>query len=68
MVTRPPVSSPNVKLLKKFIKEEVIDGKRFSAKQIIVKLLEAEIIESKGLPQVESAKNLRICESTLGNF
>ena len=39
--------------------------KRFSAEQIIVKLREAEIIESKGLTQVEAAKKLRICEQTL---
>ena len=32
--------------------------KRFSPEQIIVKLREAEIIESKGLTQVEAAKNL----------
>jgi hypothetical protein len=30
--------------------------KRFSPEQIIVKLREAEIIESKGLTQVEAAK------------
>ena len=29
--------------------------RRFSPEQIIVKLREAEIIESKGLPQVETA-------------
>ena len=40
-------------------------AKRFSAEQIIVKLREAEIIESKGLTQVESAKKLGICEQTL---
>ena len=39
--------------------------KRFSAEQIIVKLGEAEIMESKGLTQVESAKKLGICEQTL---
>ena len=39
--------------------------KRFSAEQIIVKLREAEIMESKGLTQVESAKKLGICEQTL---
>ena len=33
--------------------------------QIIVKLREAEIIESKGLTQVEAAKRLGICEQTL---
>ena len=36
--------------------------KRFSAEQIIVKLREAEIIESKGLSQVEATKKLRIYE------
>ncbi len=39
--------------------------KRFSAEQIIVKLREAEIIESKGLTQVEAAKKLGIAEQTL---
>ena len=39
--------------------------KRFSAEQIIIKLREAEIMESKGLTQVEAAKKLGICEQTL---
>ena len=39
--------------------------KRFSPEQIIVKLWEAEIIESKGLTQVEAAKKLGIAEQTL---
>ena len=39
--------------------------KRFSSEQIIVKLREAEIIESKGLTQVEAAKKLGIAEQTL---
>ena len=39
--------------------------KRFSPEQIIVKLREAEIIESKGLTQVESAKKLGIAEQAL---
>ena len=39
--------------------------KRFSAEQIIVKLREAEIIESKGSTQVEAAKKLGNCEQTL---
>ena len=39
--------------------------RRFSSEQIIVKLREAEIIESKGLTQVETAKKLGICEQTL---
>ena len=39
--------------------------KRFSPEQIIVKLLEAEVIESKGLTQVEAAKKLGIAEQTL---
>jgi putative transposase len=43
----------------------VMGKKRFSAEQIIVKLREAEIMESKGLTQVESAKKLGICEQTL---
>ena len=39
--------------------------KRFSPEQIIVKLREAEIIESKGLTQGEAAKKLGIAEQTL---
>ena len=39
--------------------------KRFSPEQIIVKLREAEIFESKGLAQVEAAKKLGIAEQTL---
>ena len=39
--------------------------KRFSPEQIIVKLREAEIIESKGLSQVEAAKKLGIAEQTV---
>ena len=39
--------------------------KRFSPQQIIVMLREAEIIESKGLTQVEAAKKLGIAEQTL---
>ena len=39
--------------------------KRFIAEQIIVKLREVEIIESKGLTQVEVAKKLGLCEKTL---
>ena len=39
--------------------------KRFSSEQIIVKLREAEIFESKGLTQVEAAKKLGIAEQTL---
>ena len=39
--------------------------KRFTPEQIIVKLREAEIIESKGLTQVEAAKKLGIAEQTL---
>ena len=39
--------------------------KRFSPEQIIIKLREAEIIESKGLAQVEAAKKLGIAEQTL---
>ena len=42
--------------------------KRFSSEQIIVKLREAEVIESKGLTQVEAAKKLGICEQTLIRF
>ena len=39
--------------------------KRFSSEQIIVKLREAEIFESKGLTQIEAAKKLGIAEQTL---
>ena len=39
--------------------------KWFSPEQIIVKLREAEIIESKGLTQVEAAKKLGVAEQTL---
>jgi transposase-like protein len=39
--------------------------KRFSLEQIIVKLREAEIIESKGLTQIEAANKLGIAEQTL---
>ena len=39
--------------------------KRFSPEQIIVKFREAEILESKGLTQVEAAKKLGIAEQTL---
>ena len=39
--------------------------KRFSPEQFIVKLREAEIIESKGLTQIEAAKKLGIAEQTL---
>ncbi len=39
--------------------------KRFSSEQIIVKLREAEIFESKGLPQIEAANKLGIAEQTL---
>jgi hypothetical protein len=44
---------------------DIIVRKRFRAKQIIVKLREAEIFESKGLTKVEVAKRLDICEQTL---
>ena len=39
--------------------------KRFSPEQIIVKLREAEVLESTGLTQVEAAKKLGIAEQTL---
>ena len=42
--------------------------KRFSPEQIIVKLREAEIIESKGLTQVEAAKKLGIAGRTRLNL
>jgi putative transposase len=39
--------------------------KRFSAEQIIVMLREAEVLESKGLSQLEISRQLGICEQTL---
>ena len=39
--------------------------KRYSPEQIIVMLREAEVLESKGLTQIEVAKQLGICEQTL---
>ena len=39
--------------------------RRFSSEQIIVKLREAEIFESKGLTRIEAAKKLGIAEQTL---
>jgi len=47
------------------VRGNIIARKRFSPEQIIVKLREAEIIESKGLTQVEAAKKLGIAEQTL---
>ena len=38
---------------------------RFSPEQIIVKLREVEIEETKGRTQIEAAKKLGICEQTL---
>ncbi len=39
--------------------------KRYSPEQIIVMLREAEVLESKGLTQAESAKQIGVCEQTL---
>ena len=39
--------------------------KRFSAEQVIVMLREAEVLESKGLTQLEISRQLGICEQTL---
>ena len=39
--------------------------KRFSSEQVIVKLREAEVIESKGLTQVEAENKLGTAEQTL---
>ena len=39
-------------------------NKRFSSEQIIVKLREAEVIRSRGLNQLETAKRLGIAEQT----
>ena len=39
--------------------------KRYSPEQIIVMLSEAEVLESKGLTQLEVSKKLGICEQTL---
>jgi putative transposase len=50
---------------KPFGNGDVMEMKRFCPEQIIVKLREAEIIESKGLTQVEPAKKPGICEQML---
>ena len=48
------------------LKRTEADGRiEISIEQIIVKLREAEVIESKGLTQVEAAKKLGIAEQTL---
>jgi transposase-like protein len=39
--------------------------KRYSPEQIIVMLREAEVLESKGLTQLEIARQLGICDQTL---
>ena len=39
--------------------------KRYSPEQVIVMLREAEVLESKGLTQIEVSKQLGICEQTL---
>lgn len=39
--------------------------KRYSPEQIIVMLREVEVLESKGLTQLEIARQLGICEQTL---
>ena len=39
--------------------------KRYSSEQIIVKLREAEVLESKGKSQLEIARSLGIAEQTL---
>ena len=39
--------------------------KRYSPEQIIVILREAEVLESKGLTQLEIARQLGICDQTL---
>lgn len=39
--------------------------KRYSPEQIIVMFREAEVLESKGLTQLEIARQLGICEQTL---
>jgi transposase-like protein len=39
--------------------------KRYSPEQIIVMLREAEVLEYKGLTQLEIAKQLGICDQTL---
>lgn len=48
-MTRPPKSSPNVKRRKTIWQGDIMARKRFSPEQIIVKLREAETVESKGL-------------------
>ena len=39
--------------------------KRYSPEQVIVMLREAEVLESKGLTQLEIARQLGICDQTL---
>lgn len=39
--------------------------KRYSPEQIIVMFREAEVLESKGLTQLEIARQLGICDQTL---
>ena len=39
--------------------------KRYSPEQIIVMLREVEVLESKGLTQLEIARQLGICDQTL---
>ena len=43
----------------------IIPNKRYSAEQIIMKLREAEVLESKGKGQLEIARSLGIAEQTL---
>ena len=40
-------------------------AKRYSTEQIIVKLREAEVLESKGFTQAEAAKQIGVSEQTL---
>lgn len=39
--------------------------RRYTPEQIIVKLREAEVFESKGFTQAEAAKQIGVCEQTL---
>ena len=65
-MTRPPKSSPNVKLIRtSWYGGGVMARKRYSAEQIIVKLREAEVLEAKGKSLGEIARSLGTAEQTL---
>jgi len=64
-MTQPPKTSPDDKLRKGIRKGGIMARKRYSPDQIIVMLREAEVLESKGLTQLEVSRQLGICEQTL---